>query len=330
MRVVMRLTLALQLVAVAATGCDNSVMEAESAPLGEVIASWVPLPLPTGVNRANEAFYVSAPARARNAFASASFGAPTGCSLFCSGVMIGPNLLMSAAHCTPPDTTVGNVRVYNPNASDHTFPCSRLMSTDNDTDLVLLYCPTESGQVAPGLRFGYADLGWWLPTGSDQLYSIWRNNVGGSGECSATERDVMLWSQGQPVGFTDPNTAYGNASTVVGQPLCVGSPPQWNSANQVATEMITSAAVAGGGSGSPQFDAAQHLLLIGPTTAGGLSSRTGLPWHSYMDLGWLPNAINDASPADGVIDGKECFSSPFPSTYDSVFTSLVVSDNSGG
>lgn len=318
MRVIMRLTLSLQLVAVAAAGCDNSVMEAEPAPLGEVIASWVPLPLPFGIQRADENFYVASPDRARNAFAAASIPG-------CSGTFIGPNILMSAAHCTPAASTTGSLRLHNPSPQTYSFTCDRLLSTDNDTDLVLLYCPTVPGEVAPGLRFGYADLAFWNPSGSDLLYSIWLNNVGGT-QNQPAEFNVMLWSAGQVTNTTNVTTSYGHASSVVGQAMCT-SPTQWNNANQVATEVQTSVANAVVGSGSPQFDADTNLLVVGPTTGGGDPSswRTGLPWFHYMDLGWLPNAVNDTSPADGMIDGKECFNSPFPSTYDSVFSSFGLS-----
>lgn len=116
-------------------------------------------------------------------------------SLGCSGNMIGPNILMTAAHCGPGAPNV-NFKVYK--ERDRTQPeteqvrCWEMIQTlPSNSDVSLLYCPNING-LPPGLKYGYMDFDASPPQEGQPLYSIWRNPV-----TNLSISDAVLYSAGK-------------------------------------------------------------------------------------------------------------------------------------
>jgi len=140
----------------------------------------------------------------------------------CSGTMIGPNTMLTAAHCGPGTRTDITFRAYR-SAGDacggtdpgrqtgETFDCEYLLYSFADSDLSILFCDPNDHGENPGDKYGYLDFD--VVTGPDrvfdyaasrstklvpgtELYSVWTNpldDIGGQ---------HMLYSQGS---LTDPN-----------------------------------------------------------------------------------------------------------------------------
>ena len=125
----------------------------------------------------------------------------------CSGTMIGPRILMSAAHCGTAPKTIW-FRVYDQSdetaSTTETFTCRYLIATHPDSDLALFYCDPNSSGELPGEKYGYLDFDIVADanrqfdysaskaklTNGTFVQSIWWNPVGGI-------PDAMLYSSGQ-------------------------------------------------------------------------------------------------------------------------------------
>ncbi len=85
----------------------------------------------------------------------------------CSANLIGPNLLLTAAHCgvnDGPTTAIPGASTAMLFYDDSNFPrsevfsCRTLLASHNDTDLALWYCTSVvAGGIPPGLKYGYGD-----------------------------------------------------------------------------------------------------------------------------------------------------------------------------
>ncbi len=186
----------------------------------------------------------------------------------CSATMIGPNFVMSAAHCGAfaHNLTFRTYRDGSRTLSDtETFRCEHLIQTFPETDLLLLHCAPNAAGESPGDKYGYLDLDASLPRVGQNLYSIWTNPVDSLGLPSA-----QIYSAGQVTSTTSR-----------------GWFTWFDSAAAVESNLWTQP----GASGSSGINPVNHRILLGPTSVGvategpwraGLSVRDYL-WHGYVD-----------------------------------------------
>ncbi|MBN9167753.1 MAG: hypothetical protein BGO98_25445 [Myxococcales bacterium 68-20] len=262
---------AVALVAIAA-GCSVPTVAEERADPGEElgrVAQPVAAELPGKVEYAFR--YYGDPKIARVAFASPAWGG-------CSATMIGPNTVLTAAHCGPAEAAVfqtGTLTFMTFRANEterniETFQCRRLIHGWPRHDLAVLYCDPSATGVNPGDKYGYLDFETRAPAVGDDVYSIWWNAVlnGSTGNLG-----VPLYSRGKVV-----QTNASMWSGVLGGPA--GTP--------VGIKMDTWAQP--GASGSSNVDVNTHRILVGPTTlANTTESAARWAWsmRTYLDSGLL-------------------------------------------
>ncbi len=187
----------------------------------------------------------------------------------CSGAMIGPNVLMTAAHCGIRDSIKIEFRGYaDANRTRpfvDAFRCSYMLQTFDKTDLVLYWC-APNGADNPGDVYGYLDFETRAPAIGDDVYSLWTNPVGSTGT-------HLLYSEGEVTSVT--HTGWFTEGT--------------------ATGTTTSTWSDHGSSGSPQLDANTHRILIGPTSTGTAdgSGRNALSIARYFSRGSVDSDAAD-------------------------------------
>jgi hypothetical protein len=186
----------------------------------------------------------------------------------CSGTMIGPNILLTAAHCRAELFSTAVFRAYVA-ANDQriqAYACRYLVHGWPETDIALVWCDPGEDGVNPGDRWGYLDLD--VDFGPTQqidvarsklrvrvgqpVYSIWTNPIQtlGPGQHllysagAITSATASIWSNpgGSPCSEYDDNLV-GVTTDLYGSP---------------------------GSSGSTHISAASHrILLASNTTAEG-------------------------------------------------------------
>lgn len=177
--------------------------------------------------------------------------------------MIGPNTLMTAAHCNGSQKTI-DFMVYSADTkgiSKQTFVCNYLLHTYRDSDLILFDCPANEAGENPGDKYGYLDFELPLtPSGElstllagrpevgDQFYSIWTNPI------DELSRQHMLYSQGRVVRTDDP--VWSNPD--------VTPEPCGDNAADLTLGIGTDLWANGGSSGSSQISRLTHRLTLGP------------------------------------------------------------------
>ena len=140
-------------------GMTLSRVLAGSALCGLASLVWIPMDLALAqqiqVEQANIAerafFHYHDPEVALRSYAAVDTGG-------CSGMMIGPNTLLTAAHCSgfPKDVTFHTYTSAGQQVVE-TFKAQYLMHTYKDTDLILFYLfPNDAGENA-GDKYGYVD-----------------------------------------------------------------------------------------------------------------------------------------------------------------------------
>jgi hypothetical protein len=182
----------------------------------------------------------------------------------CSATAIGPNVVMSAAHCGTIDNPA-IFRVYDQQdyrqELGETFSCHNLISTAPDSDLALYACdPNQQGQ-SPGDKYGYLDFDRTAPVVGQSVYSVWSNPVDNLGTQWQT-----LYSQGT---VTSTNQAF---------QFSFGSQP---------VGIVTNVWSHSGASGSVQIDQASQRILVGPTSLGyqDAAGRIANSMQGYLTLG---------------------------------------------
>jgi hypothetical protein len=216
---------------------------------------------------------------ARVAFASPNWNGG------CSATMIGPNFVLTAAHCGPAEAAAnqtGTLRfmTYRANETERnteTFQCRRLIHGWPRHDLAVLFCDPNGAGVNPGDKYGYLDFETRSPVVGDSVYSIWWNAVD-TGATGTTM--VPLYSPGK---VTRTNGVIW--SGILGAPA--GTP--------VGIEMDTWAQP--GASGSSNIDANTHRILVGPTTLARQDQawRAAFSMRTYLDSTLLAPGTYDGA-----------------------------------
>lgn len=204
--------------------------------------------------------------------------AATGSVYNCSGILIGPNIVLSAAHCGYYDQVFAffGYRFQTPNGRrlQH-VSCSPLYQTFSDTDMILMHCPSVGG-VNPGDEFGYVDFDPRPVAVGDSVYSLWKNPVD---ELQPPSFEHLLYSEGEVMSTTANGWFVPDTHPGIG--------------------IFTDLYGALGASGSAQLSSDTHRILIGPVstvlTAGGGLGRHALSMLDYLTVAEVtdPAYVND-------------------------------------
>jgi hypothetical protein len=197
----------------------------------------------------------------------------------CSATMIGPNLLLSAAHCGPSDSATAKFLTYatpTPTGlSQEDFKCHFLLQTFADTDLTVYFCEPNAAGVSPGDKYGYLDFDSSPVAVNDRLYSVWWNPI-----AELAGNNGILYSEGSITSVT------GNGWFVPGT-------------QQIA--IFTNLYGAPGVSGSSQLRLSNHRIAVGPTSVADAPEgafRGALSIRDYLQKasvdGTNPTGLNPA------------------------------------
>ena len=189
--------------------------------------------------------------------------AATGIVGGCSATLIGPNTVMTAAHCGFNASLFAFVLYREMDFRQpqiETVRCNPLYQTFADTDLHLLYCPPING-VNPGDKYGYLDFDARSPMVGESVYSVWKNPVDNLGR-----NEQMLYSDGRVVSLKAPTwatpTGFDNTATETNL---------WGRVNA---------------SGSSQISSKSHRVLVGPLSeapsGNGGPLRRSLSIYDYL------------------------------------------------
>lgn len=184
----------------------------------------------------------------------------------CSGVMIGPNTLYTAAHCgfAPHPITFRTYRRGSSATSDtESFNCRHLVQTFGDTDSIVLFCDPNASGISPGDKYGYVDFDISDPTVGQSIYSI-STNFDGSGSVPVNAR---LYATGQVTSMTNNDWYVPDAAPNTGTTMNM-----WGE---------------GGMSGSPHLNPANHRMIIAPLSVAGGWSRGALSMHNLLYWGFV-------------------------------------------
>lgn len=251
---------------------------------------------------------------------------------YCSGTMIGPNILLTAGHCGQGAADAG-FRVYSAISGDcggtdpgeqtvEFFPGVYLLHTWPDMDLDLYYCFPQDG-VNPGDKYGYVDLdivvdqhAFFDYTASrnkvilnKQLYSIWSNPIDDIGGQHTLYSEGMINNTNALDHWGNPNIADPNYPQfrcfnnwcVGGRDdgeCCCGSEPCADGAAcsrrpNLALGVQSNVWCEPGGSGSAQFTTDTHRILVAPTSMGGGPARTAIAIADHLHYGWADARLHD-------------------------------------
>ncbi|MGZ3427674.1 MAG: hypothetical protein ACXVCV_13545 [Polyangia bacterium] len=168
----------------------------------------------------------------------------------CTGEMIGPNFMMTAAHCGDGDhwATFYTYRNQDPKQPQtEAFYCHMLLNTFWRTDMTLSFCDPNGAGENPGDKYGYLDFDHSQPTVGQAVYSYWYNPVDslgvGWGEIyslgKVTDTAAVIWG---PAGSDGP----------MNEPVGIG------------TDLWTQP----GASGSAILNPTNFRILVAPTSTG--------------------------------------------------------------
>jgi hypothetical protein len=168
----------------------------------------------------------------------------------CTGEMIGPNFMMTAAHCGDADHTA---TFYTYRNQDPTKPqtegfyCHMLLNTFWRTDMTLSFCDPNGAGENPGDKYGYLDFDHSQPTVGEAVYSYWYNPVVSLG---------VGWGEIYSIGKVTDTAA------VIWGPA--GSDGPMNEPMGIGTDLWTQP----GASGSAILNPANFRILVAPTSTG--------------------------------------------------------------
>ena len=192
----------------------------------------------------------------------------------CSSTMIGPNFVLTAAHCGPAESEASQeatlmFMTYRANETQRNvenFRCRRLIHGWPRHDLAILYCPPNAAGVSPGEKYGYVDFETRAPVVGDSVYSIWWNPVT-SGATGTT--NVSLFSAGTVRRINEViwDDRLGGPG---GQPIGINM-STWTQP---------------GSSGSSSISRTTNRILVGPTSTGSSPegpSKNAWSMRTYLD-----------------------------------------------
>ena len=249
-----------------ASGCALPAGEDEELEPGDEgeIEQQLPAEMTSGsaaITYASRQYYTD-PDVSVNQWAEASFNGTS-----CNGVMIGPNVYLTAAHCGAPTNVQIRFRTYrngSTTVSDtETFTCNAMLQTFNDTDGAVFFCGPNAAGENPGDKYGYVDFDLSTPTVGQQLYSISANPwVDGS-----VAHDARMYATGQVTSVSDNGWFVPNANPNSGIAMNL-----WGET---------------GMSGSPHFNPVTHRMIIAPLSVAG-GGVTPAPRYG----GWYRAAVS--------------------------------------
>ncbi len=182
----------------------------------------------------------------------------------CSGTMIGPNTMITAAHCSGEPKRAIFITYDEAGAAQLEIwgTCNYLVHAFPESDAILFYCPPNAGGINPGDKYGYVDLDVVMNTNGSfsyagsrsrlaadkPVYSIWHNMIT---SLPSGGNVINLYSEGT---ITDLNINHWAAS---------GGTPCSDS-DDFASGIRTSVWARPGASGSGQFSLDKHRYLTAP------------------------------------------------------------------
>lgn len=249
-----------------------------------------------GVAEAAARYYPNAMI-ARTSYATPSFFSAGGCS----ATMIGPNVLMTAAHCGQQRSTAvfRTYRDLNVTQGDQeSFVCDPMVSTFCDADTIFYHCRPNAVGENPGDKYGYLDFDTNVPTVGTNLFSVWSNSIDNLGIGS---QGALLYSPGKVTATNDngwyvaANNSTGVTMDLWGQPGASGSSHVSAASGRVQIGPLTTATVAGGRSRAA--GSMNNILYWGASRTGSSSECAGFkPWDeaTISGLGLDPNRYKEA------------------------------------
>lgn len=224
----------------------------------------------------------------------------------CSGTMIGPNVMMSAAHCSGAPKTIA-FRLYRTltTIDSENFNCRYLTHSYPETDLILFYCDPNAAGENPGDKYGYVDFDIDVTAagGLDYLasksrvavgtniYKSWQNPITNLGINNA-----MLYSSGSISSITD-NGWYTPDNSGSANYRCNGTSSQ---SIGVSSQIWTNE----GSSGSSALSSATHRAILGPQSTGPLDAvgANQLSIVQYLYSGYANQSVGTPTCSNGVRD----------------------------
>lgn len=273
-------------------GCDGGLAADGSPGALATRAQPIAAEQPSGVAEAVWRWYGD-PDIAKSSYASPVWFMPGGGTIICSSTMIGPNLMVTAAHCGEPDSLTLSFLTYA--ADDNTakrfedFTCKVLLSTWHSSDLALYYCGPNAQGENPGDKYGYIDIESRPPAVGDAVYSIWGNPLDTP---SPSQYDVRFYSRGVITSTTDSGTFTTDPAFVQVNPQT--GQPDYLTSHERPIAISTDLWGNYGASGSSQLSATTHRLVVGPLST--ISTPDGRGRHALSMAQYL---------LDGTVDGRD-------------------------
>ncbi|MCH9687087.1 MAG: hypothetical protein K0V04_36970, partial [Deltaproteobacteria bacterium] len=211
----------------------------------------------------------------------------------CSATMIGPNMLITAAHCGADGniTLDATGRVYRERditqPQTEVFDCNLLFHTFPETDMAIYHCPDPAFGPSLGDRFGWVDVEPTDPAQYSSVFSVFSNNIDNVAGGAASLLTLGFVSETNVANsWTNPNSPHGSVvdSTAQGE-------------NQIAQVNRTELWSNFGSSGSGHFNST-GALIIGPQSTGIADSvgRWALNMHDYLFYGWIYEPLSAYCP----------------------------------
>ncbi len=260
----------------------------------------IPGEQPNGVAERVYLHYGSADVALRS-YATADIGG-------CTGTMIGPNVLLTAAHCNTRNRDATFYVYTDANTKlQESFACEYMMHTFPDMDLLLYWVEPNAAGDNPGDKYGYVDFdiefdpseSWTMDytgsrariTANMDLYSVWTNpidSLGGGWHAIYSKGNVTEtntpghWaspnidnnpdfqcSNGWCVGGTNAGVACGTCMGV--DPGCPGGTCERRPSHNLG--VTTNLWSNGGASGSSQLSPSTHRISAAPLSIGTTNAR---------------------------------------------------------
>ncbi|QSQ11001.1 PAN domain-containing protein [Myxococcus landrumensis] len=281
-------------------GCGGTLLLAacggsgpSGEPDGEVGTRTLPIVAeqPGGVAEAVWRWYDD-PDIAKSSYASPVWFDLGGGFIHCSAAMIGPNFMLTAAHCGGlPELTLSFLTYAEDNNTAKRFEdfnCKLLYNTWHSSDLSLYFCPPNASGVSPGDKYGYLDFETSALSVGQPVYSIWGNPLDTP---TPSQYDVRFLSKGTITSTTSMGTFTTDPAFVQVNPST--GLPDYTTSHERPIGISTNLWSNYGASGSSQLSATTHKIVVGPlsTATPDGRGRNALSIAQYL--------------LDGTVDGRD-------------------------